>query len=36
LERRPPLLSEHAEEILADLGLSKERIAQLKQAGIVL
>jgi crotonobetainyl-CoA:carnitine CoA-transferase CaiB-like acyl-CoA transferase len=35
LERRPPLLSEHAEEILADLGLSKERIAQLKQAGIV-
>jgi crotonobetainyl-CoA:carnitine CoA-transferase CaiB-like acyl-CoA transferase len=36
LERRPPLLSEHAEEILVDLGLSKERIAQLKQAGIVL
>ncbi len=36
LERRPPLLSEHAEEILSDLGLSKERIAQLKQDGIVL
>lgn len=36
VRRRPPLIGEHNEEILvSELGLSKEQLLQLKQAGIV-
>ena len=35
LHRPPPALGEHTDEVLAELGLSAERIAQLRQQGVV-
>jgi len=35
LKRAPPVLGEHTEEVLAELGLDAARIAALRQAGIV-
>ena len=31
----PPMLGEHTEEILADLGYRKPRISQLRQEGVI-
>ncbi|MDH4134807.1 MAG: CoA transferase, partial [Gammaproteobacteria bacterium] len=35
IQRAPPVLGEHTEEVLAELGLDAARIAALRQAGIV-
>ncbi|RZJ96294.1 MAG: CoA transferase, partial [Novosphingobium sp.] len=35
IRRAPPLLGEHLDEVLAELGYSAERIAELKDAKIV-
>jgi len=35
LRRAPPVLGEHTEEVLAELGLDAARIAALRQAGVV-
>ena len=35
IARRPPLLAEHTDEVLGELGVSAEEIAVLKEAGIV-
>ncbi len=35
LKRAPPALGEHTDEVLAELGLPAERIAQLRQQGVV-
>jgi formyl-CoA transferase len=35
LRRPPPALGEHTDQVLAELGLSAQRIAELRQAGVV-
>ena len=35
LRRAPPALGEHTDEVLAELGLTPQQIAQLRQAGVV-
>jgi crotonobetainyl-CoA:carnitine CoA-transferase CaiB-like acyl-CoA transferase len=35
MKRMPPLLGEHTEEVLLEKGVSAERIAQLREKGIV-
>jgi len=35
LRRPPPALGEHTDEVLAELGLDAQRIAALRDAGIV-
>jgi crotonobetainyl-CoA:carnitine CoA-transferase CaiB-like acyl-CoA transferase len=35
IRRAPPLLGEHNSEVLGELGYSEERIAELKEAGII-
>jgi crotonobetainyl-CoA:carnitine CoA-transferase CaiB-like acyl-CoA transferase len=34
-ERAPPLLGQHSDEVLHELGLSAEEIANLRQEGVV-
>lgn len=35
MDRHPPLLGEHTDEVLAELGLEPERVAELRAAGVV-
>ena len=35
IERRPPLLGEHSDEILAEVGLDPEAIAELRRREVI-
>jgi len=35
IERRPPQLGEHTDEVLCELGYAPERIASLRDLGVV-
>lgn len=35
IERRPPLLGEHTNEVLAELGIDEEELARLRETGVI-